>query len=342
MTPSSTVPPVFSEDDQRLIAAIMDALPACGNRHADRLAQAISESMDRLQRLAVLMVEYPSLLGAQALGEQKRDNSSLIDALSHATLFTVDMILPMRAMVGQTYLMARLNFFRLLHQVVQEALYGNPDFTHLEDAIGQRISQSIHAKVTESVLIAIVSDNTLGDAIRAKAARALTYLWEDRFSKRIETFFPVLEATWEARRKISVQLGTLIGVSEIFSLMGAGGDHRFIDYFSRHTCPEEEVQAFREFLFGLSTEHIESLNTLIENGARTVLSPADADPSLSLPPSFLYHHSATDFVVQLYLFFVKRHLEALTRRVSDLSGPKRTAEEYVMIYFLQQECREGK
>jgi hypothetical protein len=334
--------PVFTEDDQRLITAITGALRACSSLHAAPLEKTISDAAIRLERLAALMLEYPSLLECQLLGAQRRDTSSLIEALSQTTLFTVDMILPMRAMVGQTYVMARLNFFRLLHQVVQEALCEREDFTSLEDAIGQRISQSIHAKVIESLLIAIVSDNTLDAPVRTKSARALTYLWEDRFSRGIETFFPVLEATWEARRKITVQLGTLVGVSEIFSLMRAGGDPRFVDYFSRQTCPEEEIQAFREFLFGLSTEHIESLNTSIKNGDRMVLSPGCTDTLLSLPPSFLYHHTATDFVTQLYLFFFKRHLEALTRRVSALPGPKRTAEEYVMIFFLEQECVNGK
>lgn len=337
-----TASPVFTEDNQRLIAAVTSALNVCGNPHAERLEQAIAESSGRLQRLADLMTEYPSLLGAQALGQQRRDNSSLIDRLSHATLFTVDMILPMRAIIGQTYIMARLNFFRLLHQVIQEALDKHDDFIHLTDATGLQISQGIHAKVTESLLIAIVSDSTISSAVRTKGARALTYLWEDRFSKRIETFFPVLEATWEARRKITVHLGTLIGVSEIFSLMGAGGDPRFIDYFSRQTCPEEEVQAFQEFLFGLSTENLTLLNSLITNGDRKILSADDADSCLSLHPSFLYNHTATDFVSQLYLFFIKRHLEAQTRRISQLPGPKHTAEEYVMIYFLDQECGEEK
>jgi hypothetical protein len=77
---------------------------------------------------------------------------------------------------------------------------------------------------------------------------------------------------------------------------------------------------------------------MIANGDRRILTPGDSDSALSFPTAFLREHSATDFVTQLYLFFVKRHLGALTRRVSQLAGPKRTAEEYVMIYFLEQEC----
>jgi hypothetical protein len=334
--------PVFSEDDRRLLTDISNALAACGNPHVTHLEQTISDSIERLNNLASVMQAYPSLLQSQSLGQQKRDNASLIDALSHSTLFTVDMLLPMRALVGQTYIMARLNFFRLLHQVVQEALGDCSDFTTLEDAIGEQISQSIHAKVIESLLISMVCDNSLEDAVRTKGAGVLTRLWENRFSKRIEAYFPVLEATWEARRRTTVQLGTLMGVSEIFALMREGGDLRFVDYFSRQTCPAEELQAFREFLFGVSTEELEILDEKMKDGHHPVFTTRDASTTLSLAPTYLYYHSATDFVNQLYLFFVKRHLDAHTRRIRGLHGPKRTAEEYVMVYFLEEACTEGK
>jgi len=330
--------PVLTQDEKRLIRDITDSLKDSRNPHAAHLDQAICESIARLSDLARVMNAYPSLLESQSLGQQRRDTASLIEALSNATLFTVDMLLPMRAAVGQVYVMARLNLFRLLHQVAQEALGGRDDFTAVEDAIGGRISQSIHNKVIESLLIAIVCDDSLGRAVRTKAATALTHLWEDRFSRRIEAFLPVLETTWEARRQTTVQLGTLMGVSEIFALMRAGGDIRFLDYFSRKTCPPEELQAFREFLFSVSTEELESLNDRLLKGQEKPEAGVRVGTTLSLPPTYLYNHTATDFVTQLYLFFVKRHLEAHARRIRNLPGPKRTAEEYVMVYFLEQSC----
>ena len=327
--------PVLTNDEKRLILDIMGSLKASRNPHAAPLEQAIYESISRLTDLAMVMEAYPSVLESQSLGYQQRDSTSLIEALSNATLFTVDMLLPMRAVVGQVYIMARLNLFRLLHQVVQEALCDRTDFTNLEDAIGCRISQSIHSKVIESLLLAVVCDDSLDGAVRTKAATALTHLWEDRFSRHIESFLPVLETTWEARRQTTVQLGTLMGVAEIFALMRAGGDIQFLDYFSRKTCPPEELQAFREFLFSVSTEELETLNNkLLESPRKAVV--GDEATTFSLPPTYLYNHTATDFVTQLYLFFVKRHLEAHARRIRDLPGPKRTAEEYVMVDFLER------
>lgn len=333
---SNTDLSIFSEDDRHLIKTISDAVHASGRPDQATLEQTIQDTIHRLERLAGLMVDYPSLLESQTLGRHTRDISSLTDALSHATLFTVDMILPMRAMVGQTYVMARLNLFRLLHGVVREVLTDKSERAQIKEAIAQRISQGIHARVIESLLIAIVSDTALSPPVRTKGAEALAHLWEDRFSAREEAFYPVLQATWEARRKITVQLGALMGVSEMFALMGKGGDPRFVDYFARLSCTEEEGEAFQEFLLGLSRERLGTLNNMIGHGERPVISRTEATP-FSLDASFLDEHSITDFVTQLYMFFVKRHLESLTRRVSDLPGPKRTAEEYVMIYFLERE-----
>ena len=281
------------------------------------------------------MNAYPSVLESQSLGQQERDNSSLIEALSNSTLFTVDMLLPMRAAVGQVYVMARLNLFRLLHQVVQEALSAATEFRDVEDSIGYKISQSVYSKVIESLLIAIVSDESLDRLIRTNAATALTIFWEDRFSRHFENFVPVLETTWEARRRTTVQLGTLMGASEIFALMRAGGDIQFLDYFSRQTCSPEELQAFREFLFSISTEELDSLNEDFLKEQKKPIKGSSLSTTLSLPSTYLYNHTATDFVTQLYLFFVKRHLQAHARRIQNLPGPKRTAEEYVIVYFLE-------
>ena len=292
---------------------------------------SIEDSIERLERLAALTMAYPSLLQSQKLGDQTRNHTTLIEALSDATPFTTDLVLPMRVMVGQTYVVARLNFFRLLHRLATET----ETQPAVEDAIMERISQTIHARVIEILLVSIVGDKTVEESVRTKGAEALTCFWEDRLASGLETFRPVLQATWEARRKITVQLGTMMGVSEIFSLLGKGCDYRFIDYFGRGTCPQEEQQALEEFLFGLSKEQIESLKIKMVAGSQPVVDPL-LEPA-PLDASYLDHHSLTDFVIRLYLFFVKRHLEAMTRRVSGAQGPARTAEEYVMIYFLEQD-----
>jgi hypothetical protein len=43
-----------------------------------------------------------------------------------------------------------------------------------------------------------------------------------------------------------------------------------------------------------------------------------------------------DPAVVMFEFFLLRHLQAAARRAGDLPGPRRTAEEYVMLRFLEE------
>ncbi|SVC37091.1 uncharacterized protein METZ01_LOCUS289945, partial [marine metagenome] len=88
--------PVFSGHDRTLITAIIDALHASDRSDAPELEQSIEDSTERLERLATLMMAYPSLRQSQKLGDQTRNHTTLIEALSDATPFTTDLVLPMR------------------------------------------------------------------------------------------------------------------------------------------------------------------------------------------------------------------------------------------------------
>ena len=172
-------------------------------------------------------------------------------------------------------------------------------------------------------------------SVRAKAVAALAKLWENRLTYRVRDFFPLLEATWEARRRIRVSVGTMLGVSEIFRLLQVGCDPRFVDYFSRPRLTEDERQAFQEFLIGVPTEKITSLSQLMKDEGKTCLSPEEAAEALAFGKP--RPERRTSGAVSAYEFFRVRYLEAAARRLKDLPGPRRTAEEYVMIYFLDQQ-----
>ncbi len=159
---------------------------------------------------------------------------------------------------------------------------------------------------------------------------ALAQLWE-RADYRLSDFFPVLAATWDARRRVRATLGTLMGTAEMFRLMQEGCDPRFVDYLERADCTEDEAAAFREFLFGIFTEQLSELEAQLRCGQKQLISlddlgdttrcrdaPMDGDPALAM-----------------FDFFRSRHLQATARRRAGLPGPKRTAEEYVMLDYLE-------
>src|ERR1051326_3435269 len=71
-------------------------------------------------------------------------------------------------------------------------------------------------------------------------------------------------------------LGTLKGSHELLRMFASTQDHRFLDHFTMDEVPEEEVQAFEEFLFGISHEEIQKLRAHLETAASSAVSPEDA------------------------------------------------------------------
>jgi hypothetical protein len=194
------------------------------------------------------------------------------------------------------------------------------------------LCECLYARLVDEVLKHIASDEHVDATIREKAALALSQIW-DRPTYQVKNFFPLLEATWEARRRVPVTLGTLMGTAEMFRLLTAGCDPRFVDYLVTPGHSEDEADAFREFLFGSTTEKLHRLERIMaERGqsalSRAELSSGDAAPDLC--------SAEGDPAIALYEFFLSRHLQAAARRLADLPGPKHTAEEYVLLRYLEQ------
>ncbi len=158
------------------------------------------------------------------------------------------------------------------------------------------------------------------------------HIWEQA-TYRVSDFFPVLQATWEARRRVPVTLGTLIGTAEMFGLIQAGCDERFVDYLVRPDHSEDEAAAFREFLFGATTEQLDRVRAEMSGTGKSVIGKDELSTE-NMPLDA--HTFGGDPALTMFEFFLSRHLQAAARRQADLPGPKRTAEEYVMLHYLEQ------
>jgi hypothetical protein len=267
--------------------------------------------------------------------DERRNAQTLVNQLAAATPFTLEMYLPMRAITGKSYIMARLNFFRMARRAVDAELNGfDPEAPDLYDALDAEISRCVYARVVEELLISVACQNRLDLAIRERAALGLTHLWEDRLHFPMREFFPILEHTWEARRRVRVNFGTLGGASELLGLISEGCDPDFIQYFSSVECSEEEALAFREFLFGLSTEELNDAERRRAELGKGVVSLSDIRGVLNGEAVDQSAERPRDPATKLFSFFMKRHLEATARAIGHLPGPKRTAEEYVLLAFL--------
>jgi hypothetical protein len=320
----------FDDEERAVIRAVVDAVERADARWAEDLLAAIVTNIRQLDDIGELLCRYPSLFGEQSLGKKRRGTASLIASLSKSSPSNFEMFLPTRAIVSQTLQMGELNFYRLLRYVCDEAL-PEEGVRELKPRVEKQLCHCLYTRLAEIVLIDITSDETVANAIRDRSARALMQIWEQT-TYRVSDFFPVLEATWDARRRFNATLGTLMGTSEMFRLIDGGCDEKFVDYLVRPERSEDEEAAFREFLFGASTEHLERIQEQMRQQGTNAIAAADAIDSSRIKDAC---NMGGDPALALFEFFLHRHLQAAARRQGDLPGPKRTAEEYVMLYFLE-------
>lgn len=321
----------FDEEEKALILEVVAAVRSVGTSKAASLLDAVGHQVQLLCRLGAVLGEYPSLYAPQEPGQQRQSLESLVAVLSHSDLSSFEMFLPTRALLARTLAMAEVNFYRLLRHVCVEALPSDEDH-RFRGGIDKLLCECLYARLVSTVLKHIASDETVEPSTREKAVMSLSLMWETT-TYRVKDFFPVLEATWEARRRVSVTLGTLLGTSEMFRLLAAGCDPRFVDLLVRPGHSEDEAAAFREFLFGSTTEKLQRMEQAMVASGKSTLSRSDVPPS-DVPPDL--NSPDGDPAIVLYQFFRSRHLQAAARRLNDLPGPKRTAEEYVMLRYLQQ------
>jgi len=202
----------------------------------------------------------------------------------------------------------------------------------LQEGLERELGQSIYTKLAEELFVSIVTDSTAPRAVKTSAAKSLFRIWEDRLLAEIDDFAPILESIWRARNELRPVLGTMRGTQEFFRLVQAACDERFVDHFSREDVTDEQHQAFEEFLFGISHEEIAQLREHLAANAPGCLSYEQARALLG--------RNGDSWVPSpgpqgLYTSYKRRRVKAHYRSLTGAAGPKKTAEEYVMIAFLE-------
>jgi hypothetical protein len=294
------------------------------------LAAAITEQAASLEHFGALLARYPSPLEAQTLGGRHRGLDTLVEALSTADLATFTMRAPTQAIVGRALNLAQINFFRLLWHVCGE-LDDVAEAAPLRERTARRLRTAVYAQLVEDVLSDLSTDDSLSNDLRTRAVRLLVHVWGHRRTWHLNESFTVLEATWEARTRVRVVGGSLLGTCEMFQLMAQGADERFVELLLGRDHGTDETLAFREFLFGRSSEE---LDVLTERMAQQGLS------SLQLDGRML--ESGRDAGSIFYEFFQARLLQSNARRLASLPGPKHPAEGYVVLAWLAQDPRAAR
>jgi hypothetical protein len=217
---------------------------------------------------------------------------------------------------------------------VEEGLSDSTEKIHFLDRIEYRLRQTLEILLLEEITRSVATDQKQIESTRRKATLILAHLWEKRSIGHFEQFIPLLMSAWEAKRGIKVTYGSLAGVTELMSLMRNGCNEQFLGYFTRADVTEEELWALKEFIFNTTYEEQQIISDAMRREGKSQLDAEDICRIFKVPMSAL-HITAKDLTDMLYTFR-ERKLWAEHRRLRNLPGPKRTAEAYTMIHWLNK------
>jgi len=315
----------FDRAEQDLVRRALDEVSA----RAPEQASMLRANLARLRGIAETIRDSPSIARSwHARGQNEFSGESLIDLLCRVPDYDLDLHVPTKAVVGQAYLIAKINFFKALGYALEPL--DAP--VALSQAIEQELGQSIYSKLAEELFVSIVTDAAVSHDVKAGAARALFRIWEERLKIEVDEFAPILESVWRARARVLPVLGTMLGTQEAFRLFSEARDHRFLDYFGGDGVDQEQLLAFEELLFGLSHEEIVRLREHMRESVASCVTLEQARALLGrAKPSWM---SQSQGAQALYSSYKKRRVKALYRALTGTPGPKKTAEEYVMIAML--------
>lgn len=324
----------FTERERKALLFFWEKLSASGHRETERFRKKCFEHMERIQAIRHSLELYPRVFEEKQLGRRHRGLGTLVQLLANATDADFEMFLPTRAMLWRSLTMAHLNFWRFLRYLSEEI---SPDDTDLAHRVRERVHTCVYLKLMDELLTSLAMDSSLPHVLRGTVVSSLTSMWDCAPSDNVKKFFPLLRAVWDARRNIMVSVGTMLGVSEIMKLLQAGCAPEFVDYFARANMSQDEGLAFQEFLIGVTTEQIHDLEVLMASTGLTALTAEQADKALGRLDESSHQQQPTQsgIGVLTYQFHRERHLEAAARRLRNLPGPKHTAEEYMLLYFLE-------
>jgi hypothetical protein len=328
----SPVSAVLEPAEQAALSELWRLLGATPGREDGR--SLLVGALALLEKLWDTIQSYPSLLEGKAGDALHRNLPALADALSHFDPATVEVFRPTRAALCRAFLQSKLNFCRLLGLVVDAMLRDEPEAPGIRHAVERIRTSAVCNIMAEDLLRMIAADEAVSADVRRKATRVLVPMWEHHACQVVPRLFPVLDSVWQTKAHVTVSYGSLTGFSEIISYLSKGCDPVFIECFSRDSVTEDEELALQEFVFNVRWEHLQQVQEHMRDQRWVAVDAETVAKVLGVPVSRLKAETCT--CEDMILTFREREAMAAHRRALDLPGPKRTAEQLLMTFLLEQ------
>jgi hypothetical protein len=325
---------IFTPKEASLVQRVQAFVPEAGPYEGD-IRRALDTGLNGLGAIALAYESYPSLRERRQLGTRVRSLESLMQALVDLGEHALEWALPTKAVLSRTYAIAKVNFFTSLYYCVDPV-------RHIEDRepllkeISAAIEEAVYTRLAEELYTAFVTSRFTKQELKRLAAQNLVALWEGRMRFATDRFCPLLRSAWAARTHAPRAFGTLMGASEIFSLLFADCDSEFVEWFVHHAGKSEQVQAFEEFLFDLPYENLERVRLRMSEEGKNIVGPAEVERILGINPGEL--RPLLGDPKALYSSYRRRRVKAQYRTSMGVPGPKRTAEAFLLEALLLDEA----
>ena len=285
-----------------------------------------------MEILANVVSRTPSLRSKEKYGLSKRDISTMVDTLSSIGP-TNQLSLPTRAILGRSFIVSKINFYYFILKI----LSGDDACKDLVDEIKNCCEKLVFSLMAEETYEIIIENNlTANKSVVRIAADELSYLWEYRMDRNLDSFSPPLMALWTERCTVIPVLGTLKGTMEVLMLSSKLSDE-WINFLSQKTDTIKMGQALDEFIFGLNYEEITLLRKYM---AASNISAINRDDAIEILKKEYGYKNENIFLhgdaKGIYSFFHKRLHYTRMRKLKNDDGPSQTIEELFLIYLLEK------
>lgn len=319
---------IFDDEESRLVEQALDAI----TKKAPSDAAVLRSLMDSLAGLSHLLAHGRRLRKPTKLGNEARDETTLVEQLCHLDGLAGDLALPFRANLSRTFLLAKIDFFRSCLKSTGALVDRDPIFAMLSRELREEFAQSIYTHLAEELLLALLRRPDVELRIKRAAAGELLTIW-DNAKLEIDDFCPLLESAWRARNRVTSGFGAMLGTTEYFRLVCEDCAPQVLDFFARDDILVGESQAFEEFLFNMTYEELCTLRETMKEQGLDAVSAEWASQVLGRKIEALDHSGEVD-AMALYRSYYRRQLAADYRLIAGTEGPQHTAELYLMIYLL--------
>jgi hypothetical protein len=320
---------VFDRREAELVWEAMAAVAA----HSPTDALILQGLIAELKAMSDLLERQRPLRRPVALAGETRDATTLIDHLCTLDGLSGELVLPLKASQSRTYLLTKINLLRGF--VKATSMLGDaPDPARMAHDLREELAQSIYTLLAEELLLAVLRMPDVGLPTKQRAADQLITVWDDA-ALEIDDFAPLLESAWYARNRINSAYGTLLGARETFRLVGENCRPEVLEFFGREGMSADEIAAFEEFLFNMTSEELGTLRREMQRQGVPAASPAFAAAVLGRQIEELEHAREID-PMALYRSYQRRQLAADFRVKANAAGPRRTAEAYLLCFLLDQ------